>query len=735
MDQTITSERPDRLTGDAAEAGVELIRLFWRRKAVFAPAVALLTAVSIIIALQIPPRYTAVTRLMLNPLDPIEAAGGSDPRTQGGLGAMRAKIYGEIEVLRSERLIKRTALELGLVNDPEFNAQLRSRFLAPVMEFGPIAWLLDRLNPPAQDLSAAEQRTRELSQVIDQFRRRLTVRPPGLSNVIAVEFESRDPRKASHIANIFAQTFIADRLERKFQVNIQARDWLDNRLAELRDAMIASERTAAEFQAVHKLSDTGGTALVERQIAEVSRQLMQAKAEHAERSVRLNQVVKVARLPDGIDSVKEIRNSRGVQRMRDQEATLVLRAAELETRFGERHPKMINLRAEIANLRSRIEVEKSRIVEELKNEVRVAKARVAALDVELNRLEGSRAGVNRNKVQLRQLLREATANRKLYEAFLTRFKATQHVETLQSSGIEIVSPSKVPLTPSYPLKPLIVGFGFLVSVALGSFLILLLERLDSGFRTSTQVERVMQSPVLGIIPRPNGRHRNGHEITELITQAKKGSAPYVEAIRSLRTSLLVSNLDRPPKIVLVASALSGEGKTSLSVSIARLAALSALEGRVILIDCDLRKPAVAEALGIRADKGLIHLFSGQSKLDDIVTIDPKTGLHVIPAAPGTPNPPELLNSTHMRLLLEGLAQHYDTIILDSPALSEVSDARVLARLADATVFVVQRESTPRQTALESFKLLRSAGARIAGVVMQKVNVRKTSSYGYLDAGV
>ena len=203
-------------------------------------------------------------------------------------------------------------------------------------------------------------------------------------------------------------------------------------------------------------------------------------------------------------------------------------------------------------------------------------------------------------------------------------------------------------------------------------------------------------------------------------------------MRSLRTSISLSNFDHPPKVILIASALAGEGKTSLAVSIARLAAISALEGRVMLIDCDLRKPSVARELGLKADKGLIHLFSGQAKLEDIVLTDSESGLHVIPAVAGTPNPPELFSSSHMRALIDALARSYDTIVLDSPALAAVSDTRVLARLADATVFVVEWETTPRPVALESFRSLETSGARIAGVIMQKVNVQKSARYAIYD---
>jgi capsular exopolysaccharide synthesis family protein len=197
---------------------------------------------------------------------------------------------------------------------------------------------------------------------------------------------------------------------------------------------------------------------------------------------------------------------------------------------------------------------------------------------------------------------------------------------------------------------------------------------------------------------------------------------------------MVSNVDHRPKVVLIASALPGEGKSSLAVALARQSALAALNGKVMLIDCDLRRPTVSGLLGLRAEAGITELFSGEASFNEVIRTDPKTGLHVLPAVPGTPNPPELLNSQHMRSLLDKLSQSYDLIVLDSPALESVSDARVLAHLADATIFVVQAETTPRQKAIAALRQLAHAHAHMAGVVLSRVNLRRQQKYEHRDAG-
>ncbi len=736
MDQTAQAElsgRGDRGAVPAVGGGSsgigDLIGVFWRRKMLMIGTVAFVTGLSALIAFQIPPEYTASARLMIHPIKPETALAHLDGTAARLLRDNRSALYGEVEVMKADRLIEKTVARRGLDDDQEFNSSLRSGMLAALSTLGPVQWLLDALGPAYDTVLSDAQQDRHIdAEIMDNVRERLIVQPPGLSNVVRVEFTSREPRKSAEIVNSFTEIYIADRMERRFEANVRAREWLDNRLSKLRETMVLSERAVADFEAAHGLSAGGRTTLADQQFSEANRQLMRGKAELAERSVRFKQILKILRSPKGFNSIKEVRNSPVIQRLHEQESGVIRRAAELETRLGERHPKMINVRAELTNLRSRIEEEQSRIIDELKNEVRVAEARVAALRLELNELDEARTSINREKVKLNQLQREATANRNLYEAFLARFKETKQQESLHDSSVEVISPARAPLAPTTPKKGMIIGFGLLISIALGAALVVLLERLDNGFRTLSQVERLLDAVPLGVIPRPN--QWRGKSLSELIFQ--DAGTPYVEAVRSLRTSISLSNFDRPPKVILIASALPGEGKTALSVSIARLAAISALEGRVMLIDCNLRKPSVARELGLKAEMGLIDLFSGQVKLDDIVLTDEASGLHVIPAVTGTPNPPELLNSSHMRELIAALSRSYDTIILDSPALAAVSDTRVLARLADATVFVVEWETTPRPVALESFRSLKSSGARIAGVIMQKVNARQSDRYAYCD---
>jgi succinoglycan biosynthesis transport protein ExoP len=722
----------DRFAGPAPVA--ELLRTFWRQKFLLVAIVVLVTGLSAFTAFQIQPRYSATARVLVTPVESDQTPGDGSSAARallGGGGSDRAAIYSEIEVMQSDRLLEKVVERLGLDKDPEFNPVLQPGMLAPLRELGPVKWLIMAVSPLRQDLSDDERTLRERKRVVDSARKRMSVRPPGLANVVSIQFETHSPGKSARLANAFINIYAEDRLSRSAEEAAETKLWLDSRIEELRGEVAAAENKVADFLASRRLNDQGLSLTLERQFNELSRQLAVARSAAAEKRIRLRQLRALLASGESLDSTTEIQESRTIQRLRDQEAVLVRRAAELDTRFGEKHPTMINLRAEIENTRSQINDEQGRIVDALANEVRVAEAGAESLQKQLSALDDERAASNGDRVQLQQLQREAITSRKLYEMFLARAKETEQTSTMKRHPVQVISPAQPPTHPSYPRKGLIVGFGFFLSVGIGLLIVLLIERMDGGFRSVSQTERVMREPMIGVVPRVSSSERRKGSVADLVFRDSRGA--YVEAIRSLRTSLMVANPENPPKVVLVASSQSGDGKTSLAVSLARLSALASVEGRVLLIDGDLRKPSIAPALGMHPKVGLLHLFAGEASLDETIMCDERSGLHVLPSVPGTPNPPELLNSNHMRDLLAQLRSNYDMIVIDSPALDAVSDARVLAHYADTTVFVVRWEGTKQHAALEAMRQLVTAGARISGIVMQQVNTRKSESYGYREA--
>ncbi len=290
--------------------------------------------------------------------------------------------------------------------------------------------------------------------------------------------------------------------------------------------------------------------------------------------------------------------------------------------------------------------------------------------------------------------------------------------------------AEIPQSPSYPKKRIIVGFTFVASVALAVMLIVLVERLDNGFRSAQQVEHSTGVATLGMIPFLADGKRVGVMSEDYAVERPTSS--FAEAFRSLRAGLMLSDVDNPPKVVMVSSSVPGEGKTLVSLSLGRIAAESGQ--RVVLVECDFRRPRIRKVVSGLEDEGLLATLESEGTNDHGIYIDNKSGLHIIPAVGKIPNPADVLASMHMKRLIERLKKNYDFIVLDSPPILAVSDARVLSTLADKTLYLIRWAHTPRPLAINGIKQLLDDGTDLAGVVLTQVNLRKHAKYGYGDSG-
>jgi len=707
----------------------DALRLLWRRKALLGAIVIVGTGIATAIAFSLQPRYLASTEILLDPRQQDPEAARS---LSASLGIDRASVFNEIEILRSPMIAEKVIDRLGLWSDPEFGGPGDSGPTIVDRVTGFFEGLLGLVKSPERSAGQNAAATlRDRLMVSEAFRRKIAVRPLGQSFMVDLQFDADSPEKAALVANTIVSTYIAEVIEDDQRREQKRRDWLATRVVELRKNVVDAESAVAEMTVRRGIAQIGQVTITDRQITETSAELARARAHRGEVAARLGVVLAALSRDDGGESVAEVQSSNLIQQLKEQEAIVLRRIGELDARFGARHPKMIDARAELADLRAKIHDEMGRIIQRLRDEQKIAEAREASLTTALTRLQDEQAHQVRDQVLLHELKRKAELNRKLYEEFLAKVNLATQTTTRQESHVRVISAAQPPVDPSYPRKPVIVALGLVLSGAIGVFLILLTERLRTGFRTPSQVEQTSQLSLLGTVPRLPRRFLARRDIADYVVEAAGSS--YAEAIRSLRTALSVCGPKGPPKVLLVASSLSGEGKTSLVVSLARQAAQAAVAGSVILVDCDLRRPKVAAAMGLECKAGLMQLFAREAELGDVILEDPKTGLNVIPAVAGTPNPPELLNSVHMRDLLQELTRRYDLVILDSPALNSVSDARVLAQFADATIFVVQWETTPRNVALAAIRQLQSAGAAIAGVVLHKVDGRTLGLVGYGEA--
>jgi capsular exopolysaccharide synthesis family protein len=726
------SREPDEairpIPADAAGEGLaigDLLGILKRRKTTIIGCTVLLTALAAAIVFQLTPRFTAEAIVML---DTRKSQVVDIQAVVSGLQSDAAVVRSEVEVLRSSSLAEKVVRKLDLTAYEEFNPT-RPRSL--IQQVHPREWLpqplLDIVAPaPAQEeeIGPAEQQQRIVDRVVGAVQRRLSIINDGRSYVLKIRFEAASAKLAAAVANAYAEMYLVEQLEAKYDATRRATGWLNERLSELKDKVGESERAVQLYKERHRLTEARGTTVTAQQLSELNSQLILAGSDRAQKEATLRQAQEAVK-GGNIEAAVPVLASPLIQRLREQEAELLRKEGELSTRYKAAHPTMINLRGEIRDLRKKIAEEAGKLVQGLANELSAARAKESALRATLLELQRSNADLDRSQVQLRELEREADANRVLYENFLARFKQTSEQQDLQQADARLVAAAKRPGAPSFPKKMLLIEIAFGLSLVVAVVLAFLIERLDNGFRSAEHIEKAAGIAVLGMLP--NVRRRPLDAITE------KPLSSYSEAIRSIRTSLRYSHVDKEARIVVVTSSLPQEGKTTFAASLGRSVALSG--GKALLIDCDFRRPGVARLFGREKSKGLISYFSDGTSAAELIQTDEPTGLHFITASSGVPNPQDLLGSRHMETLLEGLRDKYDLIVLDAPPVLAVSDAVVLSHIADATVFLIRWERTPRQVALGALKLLHPKGVgNVAGAVLSRVNVSKHAAYGFGDAG-
>jgi len=731
VDHVNTVLPPDAAGGGAPEQMdlQQVLQMLSRRRWPILSVAVGVTVAATLIAFQLTPRYTAEAVLMLdlrkNQVVDMQAV-------MSGLPPETAAVRSEVDVLSSRSIAEKVADRLNLAADPEFNPALQTD-KGPLSRLHPREWIpgswLEVLTgraatPTDPDQVAADQRTALVDAVREGFR----VSNDGRSYSLRITYTSLDPRKAARIANGFAEVYLTDQLEAKFEATRRANDWLSNRLTELQEQVRISEQAVQTFREQNNLIQAKGGTVSAQQLTELNSQLVIARTERGQAEARLRAAQRVTSTGQAVEAAADVIASPLIQRLREQESQVRRREAELSNRYGPRHPTMINVRAELADLRQKIGEEVRRIVQGLENELEVTRAKEASLQATLNELQGISGDNARAEVQLRELERQAEANRVLYENFLSRSKETREQQDLQAADARLISPAVAPTRPSFPNKKLIVMLGGLGGLMMGLLTALALERLDRGFRGAPQVEGALGVPVLAQVPSLAGKTKSKPEDYVL----EKPMSSFAEALRSLRTALHYSNVDEPPKVVVVTSTIPREGKSTLCLSFSRAAARAG--SRVLLIDADLRRPRIAKAMGVEARGNLAQLLAGEKSAAEVVQVDEASGAHMITARPDTPNPQDLLSSRQMEKFIEGARGLYDLIIIDTPPVLAVSDAAAVSKIADVVLYVVHWGSTAREMVATGVKQLRSYNAPIAGVVLSQVDLKKHARYGYGDYG-
>jgi exopolysaccharide transport family protein len=703
-----------------------LMTTFRRRLRLFGAVAGAVVLATILITLQATPKFTATASVML---DPRKEKVTNTEAVLSGLPPDSSVVDTEVEVLKSRQLAGRVVKALNLDQDPEFNPELRKPSGLHAVVAG-IKDVLGAAKPVNRKLNPIEEQKHQ-DGVVDRILQGLSVKRTGLTYIIAVNYECEQPIKCAQIANKYSELYLLEQLEAKFDATQQASTWLNSRLGELRDQVLGDEAAVQQYKIANNLLSASGTSLTEQEISNFNQTLAQSRAQVAEDEARLNTAkAQLAHGSSGED-VGEALTSPVIQQLRAQRAEVSRTVADLQGRYGERHPEMLKAKRQLSDIDAQIQAEVQRIISNLEAKVQVSRQRSAAVAGSLGGAKGTLEANNRATVRLNELERKAEASKTLYESYLNRYKETSSQQGIEQSDARIVSKAKIPGSPSSPKINLNLALGLLLGLGAGFASVALAEMLDAGLTTAEDVEQRLETSYLGAIPLLASVSEDS-EIAPIDHVVAKPLSSFSEAFRNLRASIAYSRLGEPVRVIAITSALPGEGKTTTSLCLARTAALQG--ARVVVVDCDLRRRTVNRLLRADPATGLLEVLSGEATLQQAIVVDEPTGAHVLPLAKSAFTPKDVFGTVAMDRLLADLRARYDLIILDTAPILPVADTRVLAPKADTVVFLARWRKTPQQAIEAAFRLLAGTGAHVGGVALTQMDMKQQTKYGYGDPG-
>lgn len=665
----------------------------------------------------------------------------SDRPEQDTILSDLAKVDTEVAVLLSRSLAVRVNRALNLEHDPEFAPEAEGETAdSPPLRVRLDTWLSaasaavasargvlagawggdaraaagdDDEVPPAPaagDVTAA----RKESALFDAFLEGLAIESEEGSRLIRISFTSTDPAKAATIANTLVDEYLKNQLEKKTEGARRAAEWLEVRLAELGGTIRSLEGEVRQSAA----AGNDGINVASQKLAQLNLNLVQAQSETAAARGRYQQVRAVLDGRGNADALPGVIASTAIQDLRAKQTELRGQLSQLRADYGDRHPRLLSVRAELDELGQRLNREIANILVGMRNEMEGADAQEAALRRELEGAVEQMVELREADTAIAQTAERLRANQDLYRQLLERYTEAVALRDSQQPDARIISSAQVPLEPSFPDVPKVIVFGLVGSGSLAALFLVLSERLRRNFNTLENVERHVGLPLVGVIPDlPRLSRIRSNPVHYM--QRNPFSA-FGGTLQRLHALLALTNDRRMPRTILVTSASAGEGKTTIAICLG-IASAAAGE-RVLVVDCNFKRPQLHRMMGVKNDRGLIDVIRGTTPLAEAVTTAAGFPLAVLPVGRSCASAATLLSLGGMDKLLDQLTGLFEVIILDSPPVLEVSSSLVLGGLVEKTLLVTRRDQTTQRMAFSAASQLELSGAAVAGVVFNGASV-------------
>jgi capsular exopolysaccharide synthesis family protein len=710
--ERVPSREPSRSSSptrglDQAFNLVELLGIFRRRIKLFFIVFGLITLAGVIATSLMTPTYSAMALLKIQPSgrDPSDTRG-----MEGGEQGVDAFMNTEISVATSRRVGEEIVDEQNLLSDPDFNKK----------------------NPTSPKMSAQEAKAlvgrRGYSRVVDAVLGKLNVSRQGTTYILNFAYTSPDPDKAARLANAFSQHYLSTSIRlRTLAADEQARA-LEGGINKLNDEAHAASAAAANYRAQTGLVDATGGTVLQQQATAIAAQLSSAEGRLATTEAALQEALQ-QRDAGATDTVVGVLGSPVVQNLRSQRASLLRDRAEIATRYGPKHPEYLKIQQQLEGVDALIQQEMERVIASLRADAKATQAEVGSMRAHLASLQAQLAQSSRTQVQADALDAEAKSKADVYNQYnLAQAQAVQAQRT-QNANAVLLTPAVVPTHASFPNKPLFDTLGAVLGLILGLVAVFLAEVFDPRIINARDAEAALGMPMLAsvpLVPRRVLKHFGAGP--EAYVVAKPMSA-FAEAFRSIRSGITFGGTVSP-KVICMTSALPAEGKSVTTLSFARILGLASY--KVVVVDCDLRRSSLANLTGARVDNGLVEVVTGKSSLTKALIPDETPNVSLLPLSGVSFSPEDLLGSPAFTALIEELRGRFDYVLLDTPPVLAVADARAVALMSDTVVFLCRWSKTPRVAAAAALRLLEQDGAPISGVVLNMVDLDDRSSLSAED---
>jgi capsular exopolysaccharide synthesis family protein len=691
------------------EEQISLVRQYthivWRWRKVIAGAIAAALVVGLAITLLMTRQYTA------NSTIEISREGNAIVNIQG---VQRDASEGDQEfyqtqygLLKSRSLSERVALQLKVVDDPNFFA---------LFDADPKGVLFPAGGDRRALAANRAQRQRVAGALLLDA---LDVSPLRQSRLIDISITTPDPALSARVADAWSANFIQATLERRYDATSYARTFLENRIQQLRDRLEQSERALVGYASNQRILNVGtdkdSNSILGNSLEALNTELQKATGERIEAQARFEQ----NRGRGG--ETKEALNNSALNTLRGKRAELAADYQKLLLQFQPQYPTVRALATQLAQVDRAIAREEQRVGGTLEGDYRGAVERERALTAKVGDLTEQMLDLRRRSIQYNILQREVDTNRLLYDALLQRYKEIGIAGGVGVNNVAVVDSAEVPQRPSSPRLVLNLVLALLAGSAVGAMLAFYLEQTHESINDASEVRKALGMPLLGTVPKLVDRAP-----VEVLQDRK---SPLVDAYFAVQTSLQFSTEQGVPRSLSVTSTRPSEGKSTTALALAVLLARS--RRKVVLIDGDLRSPSVHHLIGTGHDFGLSNYLTGSDDLDGMITGVPAFGFDAITAGPIPPNAAELLTGNRLAQLVDTLLQTYDHVVVDSPPVMGLADAPLIATRVDAVIYAVESHGIRASLVRTALNRLLAANARVVGVVLTKFESKRSSvGYGY-----